>query len=142
MTNFVEFTIPVCPMSLQASGKRMMVRNGKPMFFKTKKATDYQKIVSLFSNPYRPDKPWDGPVCIQYIFILPRPERLNNKKTPAKLIPCEKRPDLDNLIKGTQDALQGFWNDDSQICGLVARKYYCEKNKSPRIIVGIYKVPA
>lgn len=39
-----------------------------------------------------------------------------------------KRPDIDNLVKGVCDALNGLvWNDDGQITNLTARKRYAEK---------------
>lgn len=140
MENRIEFILPVCPLSLQTSGKRLMIRKGKPLFFKTKKATDYQSVIQLFSNAYKPAQPWEGPLMMQITFMLRRPERLNKKGINTGRLFCDRRPDLDNLIKGTQDALKGFWIDDSQICGLIAKKNYCAKGEEPCIMVAIDKI--
>lgn len=49
-----------------------------------------------------------------------------------------KKPDLDNLIKGTLDGLNGlFWHDDAQIVELHAYKYYAE---TPRIEMTIEEI--
>ena len=136
----IMFVIPVCPMSLQTSGKQMIIRKGRPLFFKTQKASDYQKIIRLYANKYRPKTPWSCPIRMVVDYILPRPTRLNTKKT----LPCEhyadKRPDLDNLQKGTQDAFHGFWEDDAQICELSIRKFHCAFGGDARIIVELQKL--
>jgi Holliday junction resolvase RusA-like endonuclease len=66
----IRFVIPVCPMSLQTSGKQMIIRNGKPIFFKTQKATDYQKIIRLYARNYRPKQPWDCPIDLTVIYYF------------------------------------------------------------------------
>jgi len=64
------------------------------------------------------------------------------KSDPDGWIPHTKRPDRDNLIKGTQDGLSaaGFWLDDSQIFAGEPLKYYAEKGGDARIIVRIEEV--
>jgi Holliday junction resolvase RusA-like endonuclease len=124
-------------MSLQSSGKRMIIRHGRPVFFKTKRASDYQSIIRLFARKYRPVAPWECPITLCVTYYLERPARLNKKSITTDPIPHDKRPDLDNLQKGTQDALEGFWLDDAQICSMHLFKRYCEKGGSPRIVITI-----
>lgn len=131
----INFTLMVAPMSLQTSGKRMIIRNGKPMFFKAKEAESYQKTIRTLAAPHRPKKPLAGPLVVDFVFILPRPARLMRKADPAGLIPCPARPDRDNLQKGTQDALSDFWEDDGQIFDGRTSKLYAEKDGQPRILV-------
>jgi len=117
----------------------MMIRNGRPIFFKTKKASDYQKIIRHYACHFKPKKPWGGPIHMSVAYYIERPNSLNTKKFSGRAIRHTKRPDLDNLQKGTQDALRDFWIDDSQICSLAITKYYCAKGESPRIHFVIIK---
>lgn len=136
----IAFSIPITPLSLQMSGKRLQIRNGKPIFFKTKKASDYQKIINLYSIKYKPKAPWDCAIRLEVDYFLPRPMRLNTKKTPQYVLRHTKRPDLDNLQKGTQDALRDFWLDDSQIADLAIRKFYVAVGQQPCIKIRITKI--
>lgn len=136
------FTIPMSPLSLQSSGKRMVIRNGKPLFFKNKKATDYINHIRILARPFRhllPQK-LDCPLDVSIAFYFDRPARLRGKKHSPDRIPHDKRPDLDNLQKSLQDALSEFWNDDAQIASLRLKKFYVEQNGQPRIVVRINRL--
>jgi len=80
-------------------------------------------------------------VSLTVIFVLPRPKRLCRKKDPdSTTVSCDKRPDLDNLMKSLLDAIQNsgqMWTDDSQVQHINAEKVYAEKNGKPRIEVRI-----
>ena len=79
-------------------------------------------------------KPADGPVVMMVDFYLPRPKRLMRKKDPDGPIPHTAKPDIDNLLKSTKDALRGIaWRDDSQVCSTHARKWYAAKNDKPHV---------
>ena len=135
--NEIRFTLQVEPMSLQTSGKRMVIRGGRPLFFKNAKAAEYQRTIKVLAKSHIPSEPLTGPLIVDFIFIIPRPGRLNRKSDPDGLIPCPARPDRDNLQKGTQDALSDFWIDDGQIFDGRTAKFYAEKGGDARIIVTI-----
>lgn len=137
MSLIAKFTIPIEPKSLQFSGKRMMVQNGQVRFFKTSEATRYQGTIASYARPYTPETPIEEPLIVDFLFILPRPLRLNTKNHHPSRIPADKRPDRDNLVKGTQDALVGFWKDDSQIVDGRIGKYYAARDEKPHIEVTI-----
>ena len=64
-----------------------------------------------------------GPIFISIGFFYKRPKRMKNPERHTK------RPDLDNLIKGVLDALNGvLWDDDAQIASLDADKWYAEED--------------
>ena len=70
-----------------------------------------------------------GPLLLHVDFYLPRPKshlkKCGTLKDSAPLRVMGK-PDLDNLIKSTMDALtrSGIWQDDAQVVGLSANKQY------------------
>ena len=134
----ISFTIPVCPMSLQNSGRRVMVRNGTPIFYKQKKAKDWEKLIEYTANPHKPARPYEGPISMRVEFVLKRPIALNRKKFNPGRIPCPKRPDADNMQKCLQDSLKGFWLDDAQIVELHLIKVYASKTETPKIEVSIH----
>jgi len=137
----IQFTLQVCPKSTQF-GNRGFVRNGKLMFFTDKEKKNYQATVSLHAAAHKPHTPLSGPVELEMIFVVPRPKYLQARKFADGLIPCPKKPDYDNLAKGTQDALSttGFWLNDSQIFDARIRKFYAERSGAPRIEVRIKEI--
>jgi len=128
-----SFTLPVTPISLQKSGKRIFVVNGKPRFFKDAKSQAYQKEITLLCRQHLPESRHEMPLALTLKFVMPRPQRLKLTDSLA----ASKRPDLDNLIKGTQDALSEFWVDDNQIVCLWAEKQYAPEGHFPCIGVTI-----
>lgn len=117
-----------------------MVRGGKPIFFKTKKAVWFIDLVALFSKSHLPPRPCSGPIRMAVVYVLERPQALSGKKHNQGRILHTKRPDCDNLQKGVQDALKGFWLDDAQICDLHVTKVYAAKGESPKIEIKIESI--
>ena len=112
-------------------------KSGKPVFFKNKKTATYLDNVRLLARLHKPKVPLAGPLDIEYRFIMPRPGRLMRKADPVGRIWCDVRPDWDNLVKGTQDALSDFWEDDAQICYARVLKFYAAKGEEAHITVSI-----
>jgi len=89
-------------------------------------------------------KPLAGPLTLSLVFAMPRPKHhygtgknLGKLKDSAPLWHTGK-PDLDNLAKFVKDCLNGVaWQDDSQVCRLVAQKVYSDK---PQTVVCIEPV--
>lgn len=137
----IEFTIYIEARPVQTGGKRMFLnkKTSKPVFFKDKETQAYLDAITLLARPHAPRQPLAGPIRVDYLFVMERPARLNRKGDFDGLIPHVTRPDLDNLQKGTQDALSqaGFWLDDSQICCGYSSKRTSEKTGKARITVTI-----
>ena len=80
-------------------------------------------------------------ILVELIFYLPMLKSFSNKKRLAAIegnLRPSKKPDIDNYIKGTLDALNGiYWHDDGQIVDIHASKYYSE---NPRIELKITEV--
>lgn len=112
---------------------RVSSRGGYVRVYDPPKVKNFKRILrSLAANQYsRP--PLIGPLSVSLTFYRPvqksiskteRERRLTNRSKPVV------KPDTDNYIKSTLDALNGvLWEDDSQIVKLTAEKRYGEKGK-------------
>lgn len=82
-------------------------------------------------SPFAPKEP----VLLGGGFTFPFTSNTQKKKRVSGKCMMVQRPDLDNLIKGTQDALvyAGLLPDDSQVVG------YCDiykyRSENPRVII-------
>lgn len=70
----------------------------------------------------------DTPVWVSLTFVMPRPQRLARKATPAYV----RKPDIDKLVRAVLDAIgsAGVWHDDSQVVFLNVRKQYAEVDET------------
>lgn len=64
----------------------------------------------------------DMPLIVRLHFTLSRPVSVSERKRPYPIV----KPDVDNLVKPTYDALtnSGIWKDDNLIIGQVTSKAY------------------
>lgn len=136
----IQFTLPLEAIPVQTGGKRLMIRGGRPLFFKDKRTERYYKAIAAFSARYAPAEPLAGPLEVGFIFVMARPKRLMRKADPEDRIWCPVRPDWDNLCKGVCDGLQGFWLDDAQIVLAKVEKLYAAKGEEPKIHITISKI--
>ena len=85
--------------------------------------------------PKKKGTPITNPVSLRVEFFMPRPQRL---KTDEKIFHTGK-PDIDNLLKSTMDALTeiGAWKDDSLVCQIISQKSYAQGNAGARIIISV-----
>jgi crossover junction endodeoxyribonuclease RusA len=76
----------------------------------------------------------EGPIALRVHFTLPRP------KARKKETYVTTRPDLDNLLKSTMDALtdRAVWRDDSQIAEISSRKTYETAETVPGAVIEIF----
>lgn len=117
-------------------------RMGKGIrLYDPKKVTVFKRQLGMLARQQMLDRglePFDGPleVCMEFH----RPVQVSiSKKERARRLSGDHRPtvkpDLDNYIKSTSDALNGIiWTDDNCIVSLAAEKYYADK---PHLVVEI-----
>lgn len=83
-------------------------------------------------------EPFDGPLEVCMVFYRPVQASISKKERARRLSGAHRptvKPDLDNYIKSTSDALNGIiWADDNLIISLEAKKVYAER---PHLIVEI-----
>lgn len=130
----LELNIPIEPLAIQSVRSRMI----KPKFAKAfvmhyqpKRNTDYKQNVKALIYNQLPDtfNLMTGKLEVEYGFIF-SPLKSFSKKILAilesgKLLFKDTKPDMDNLQKGTTDAMTSLvFKDDSQIVKLSAFKAY------------------
>lgn len=76
-------------------------------------------------------EPFDGPLEVCMEFHRPVQESISKKERARRLSGVHRptvKPDLDNYIKSTSDALNGIiWADDNLIISLEAKKFYADQ---------------
>lgn len=122
----IAFHLDIVPpkATSQSAGKRMMIRNGKPMFFKNKDAKQAQESLIALCQPFAPSQPIEDPVALLVEFTFPW--RASEPKWRRQLgrVAHDKRPDCDNLVKMLGDVLTQlkFYRDDAQVAQLTVTK--------------------
>jgi len=122
----IAFTIPGASKTT-AQHKGVMVRGGRPMFFKKKEIVAEENRLIGLCQFYRPKSPIEGAVSAKITFVFPFTKAEAKKYRvagPAYTTPKITRPDVDNCAKTVMDVLtkQGFWHDDSQVSCLILIK--------------------
>ena len=119
------------------------VPKGRPRFNSRTRTTytpaatqKYEKAVRKFLEKNYGDRmPMDGPLLARYEFIMPKP-----KNTPKKKVFDDRKPDIDNLVKAFQDAMDfkrkssdgvllGVIANDSRVACVQSLKRYAEEGE-------------
>lgn len=106
-------------------------------------AEGWKSQIAQAIEPYLPERPLEGPVRVELVFHMPRPKahyRTGKYAGQLKSSAPEYhtgRPDVDNLIKSSFDALSeiGFWRDDSQVCLTSIVKQYANGRPGCRLVI-------
>lgn len=124
----IKLTIPGEPC---AKGRP---RLGKWGTYTPEKTVNYENLVKQIYISEHAGKKLKGALhmTIKAYFKIPKstPKKNISDMIGGKIVPT-KKPDIDNIIKIIGDALNGLtYDDDSQIVGVVAEKFYSDK---PRV---------
>lgn len=99
-----------------------------------KKVAKYKRNLGYLAKIQFGHKPISKPINIEIKFYRELQKSISKKERVKRLSHAHRpivKPDLDNYIKSTLDALNGIiWADDNLIVDLTAHKYYSDK---PRI---------
>lgn len=117
-------------------------RMGKGIrLYDPKKVTVFKRQLGMLAKQQMLDRglePFDGPLEVCMEFYRPVQASLSQKERARRLSGVHRptvKPDLDNYIKSTSDALNGIlWADDNLIVSLQAEKFYSER---PHLVVEI-----
>ncbi|MCT3429437.1 RusA family crossover junction endodeoxyribonuclease [Limosilactobacillus fermentum] len=121
-------------------------RMGKGIrLYDPKKVAVFKKRLGLLARQQMLDRglePFDGPLEVCMEFYRPVQTSISKKERARRLSGFHRptvKPDLDNYIKSTSDALNGIiWADDNCIVSLAAEKYYAE---DPHLVVEVKEWP-
>ena len=131
MSNVLVFDIPGQPIG-QGRPKFSTI-NGHARAYDPEKSRNYKAYVRMLATQAMQETGFeriDGPcnLVIQAYFEVPKSK--SKKFREAALADQErptKKPDLSNIVKGIEDALNGLaYKDDSSIVYLCVTKYYSD----------------
>jgi len=120
-----------------AQGRGRIVRVGQhARIADPAKSRDWKGYAKMCLAAAAPPEPADCPVMMAVTFVFERPKSRKRDNWVSV------KPDLDNLVKGIQDAGNGIlYRDDRQIAYLVAQKcYVCPKEPRPGVRVEMRKL--
>lgn len=124
----LAFTIPGEPV---AKGRpKVSTAGGFARAYTPKRTRTYEGIVrdaaAAAVEQAGGDWPLVGPLHVDIRAVFKRPGRLFRRADHDGLIPHDRRPDLDNVIKAVLDGMDGagVWQDDAQVAELSASKFY------------------
>jgi Holliday junction resolvase RusA-like endonuclease len=141
----IQFTVYAEPV---AQGRpRFTTTGGHVKAYDPARSREYKQYIRLVASQHKPEKPFEGPLCLVVDVYRAIPKSFSRKKRQQAIdgvLRPTTKPDSDNYLKAVKDALkQVMWADDSQVVDVRVRKWYSE---TPRIEVRCYpageEVPA
>jgi len=138
----IEFVVPAVPVAQPRQRHRVAVFNGHTVaqnYTPTKAPVNaYKAAVQVACAAVYQGAPLDGRLHAEFVFVFPRPQGMRWKKKPMPRAPMIGKPDLDNLIKATTDALNGLaFVDDARLCCTRATKWIASADEQPHVEVRI-----
>ena len=126
------------------------VAQGRPRFntesgraYDPAKSRNYKSIGRDAALEVRPVVPLDKPLDVTIKIFKSIPKSFSKKKAVMaqnRAIRPTTKPDVSNVCKGIEDALNGLiWKDDSQIVNLLVKKFYSD---TPRVEIEIEELEA
>lgn len=135
----VKFEFDIEPVE-QARPRATRMRKGIRVY-DPKKVAVFKRQLGMLAKQQMLDRglePFDGPLEVRMVFYRSVQTSISTKERARRLSGVHRptvKPDLDNYIKSTSDALNGIiWADDNCIVGLMAEKYYADK---PHLVVEV-----
>lgn len=135
----MRFEFDIAPVE-QARPRATRMRKGIRVYDPQKVAV-FKRHLGMLAKQQMLDRglePYDGPLEVRMVFYRPVQASISRKERARRLSGVHRptvKPDLDNYIKSTADALNGIlWTDDNCIVGLAAEKFYAEE---PHLMVEV-----
>lgn len=139
----IHFNVPTLPIAQPRQRTRVTkARNGKTFAQNYTPKNDpvnaYKAALQQAATDAYSEAPLDSPLLLVVEFVLPRNKGLMWKKKPMPRMRHTTKPDLDNLLKSTKDALSGvLFRDDKQVCSVQATKWIASGDEQPHVEIRI-----
>jgi Holliday junction resolvase RusA-like endonuclease len=142
----IEFVVPAVPVALPRKRSKVVKGKNGQVHAQTytptaDKSNSLKTLIAYAFSQSHQGPPLTGPVGLDVDFVFHRPASMVWKK---KAMPREWKssaPDLSNLVKLVEDALNKLaFVDDAQIVDGRNRKLICNALEQPHIRVKIYRV--
>lgn len=119
---------------------RAFTRNGHASVYDPGTAEGWKGSIALAIGGGR--KPYDQALSVAIDFYFAPPKNLQKKCERGETHFRTSKPDIDNLIKSTLDAMTALWVwfDDSQIVEIRATKRYATPDCSPGAVIHLSEV--
>ena len=125
----LKFEVPGSPIG-QGRPKFSTI-NGHAKAYDPEKSRNYKAYVKLLATQAMREQGFtmiEGPCCLDILAFFEVPKSKSKKFKERALMGIErptKKPDLSNIVKGIEDALNGLvYRDDSSLVYLSCTKYY------------------
>ena len=118
-----EFFMPLKPPTITQQMHRVMVRNGKPVFYEQQELRNARKLLTAALVKYRPDnETLSGAVELVVKWCFPSGDKHRDGEYRIT------KPDTDNLQKMLKDCMTqaGFWKDDAQVAREIVEKFWAD----------------
>ena len=128
-----EFFLPMIPPTVTAQEHKVMVRNGKPIFYDPPELKQASSKLEAHLLRHRPQQPYTSGIRLTVKWLFPRGRHKDGEYRVTK-------PDTDNLQKLLKDCMTrcGFWKDDALVCSEIVEKFWAAV---PGIYVRIEELP-
>jgi Holliday junction resolvase RusA-like endonuclease len=142
----IDFTVYAVPVAQPRQRHRIIQAKGRIFSTNYTPAKDpvneYKYQVRETAKKHMQGEPlWEGALGMVVEVYLPRPKIMDGKKWPPGRVYHSGKKDIDNLFKSVADALTGIvYRDDGQICNMMVKKFYHERDNMPRVFVRIWKM--
>lgn len=98
--------------------------------------TELQRVMTT-TSPAVLAELFEAPVSVTLIFRVARPKSL-----PKRVVHATKKPDLDKLVRGAIDAMNGvLFRDDAQVVAIGTRKLYADVAAQLDVVVESWGSP-
>jgi len=126
------FRLAMDPPTVTAQEHKVMVRNGKPVFYDPRELKEAKASICARLVKYAPQEPIGSPVVLEVKWLF---QIRGGSHTHGQW--RKEKPDTDNLQKMLKDCMTlfGFWKDDALVVRETVEKRWVEHH--PGIYVSI-----
>jgi len=119
----IEFFMAMEPPTVTAQEHKVMVKDGKPIFYDPPELKAARQKLTDSLAKHRPGQPLSGALELTATWCFPTDDQ--KQFGTFKLT----RPDTDNLNKLLKDCMTkvGFWKDDAQVCREIIEKFWTNR---------------